>query len=61
MALLALIIHVYTAYASLERSFANCVHVYTIKRAYARAYIYMRVHLYPREFVFVYTQTQFLT
>ena len=35
---------------------ANFVRVYTIERAYARAYIYMRMHLYPREFAFVYTQ-----
>ena len=33
---------------------ANCVRVYTIERAYA--HIYMRMHLYPREFAFVYTQ-----
>ena len=34
----------------------NCVRVYTIERAYARLYICMRMHLYPREFAFVYTQ-----
>ena len=53
MALLALII--YTC-VRVVRPFvcANCVRVYTIERAYARAY--MRMHLYPREFAFVYTQ-----
>ena len=53
MALLALII--YTR-VRVVRPFvcANCVHVYTIERAYVC--IYMRMHLYLREFAFVYTQ-----
>ena len=53
MALLALII--YTC-VRVVRPFVcvNCVHVYTIERAYVR--IYMRMHLYPREFAFVYMQ-----
>ena len=35
---------------------ANCVRIYNIyDRACVRARIYMRMHLYPREFVFVYT------
>ena len=53
MALLALII--YTR-VHVVRPFVctNCVRVYTIERAYMR--IYMRMHLYPREFAFVYTQ-----
>ena len=55
MALLALII--YTR-VRVVRPFvcANCVRdgVYTIECAYARAY--MRMHLYPREFAFVYKQ-----
>ena len=53
MALLALII--YTR-VRVVRPFvcANCVRVYTIERAYVRAYMLM--HLYPREFAFVYTQ-----
>ena len=55
MALLALII--YTR-VRVVRPFvcANCVRVYTIECAYVRAYNYMRMHLYPREFAFVYTQ-----
>ena len=55
MALLALII--YTR-VRVVRPFvcANCVRIYTIEHAYARACIYMRIHLYPREFAFVYTQ-----
>ena len=55
MALLALII--YTR-VRVVRPFVcvNCVCIYTIERAYTRAYIYMRMHLYPREFAFVYTQ-----
>ena len=55
MALLAL--SIYTR-VRVVRPFvcANCVRVYTIERAYARAYLYMRMHLYPREFAFVYTQ-----
>ena len=55
MALLALII--YTR-VRIVRPFvcANCRRVYTIERAYAHIYIYMRMHLYPREFAFVYTQ-----
>ena len=54
MTLLALII--YTR-VRVVRPFvcANCVRVYTIERA-VRARIYMRMHLYPREFAFVYTQ-----
>ena len=53
MALLALII--YTR-VHVVRPFVcvNCVRVYMIERAYAR--IYMRMHLYPHEFAFVYTQ-----
>ena len=57
MALLPLII--YTR-VRIVRPFvcANCVRVYTIERTYARAYIYIRIrmHLYPREFAFDYTQ-----
>ena len=53
MALLALMINYIHVYASLDRSFLR---VYTIERAYACAYIYMHMHLYPREFAFVYTQ-----
>ena len=33
----------------------KCVRVYTIERVYARAYTYMRMHLYPHDFAFVYT------
>ena len=51
MALLALII-----YKRVRIISANCVRVYTIESAYVRTYIYMRMHLYPREFAFVYTQ-----
>ena len=46
-----------TSYASLDRSFARieCVYICTIERAYAHAYTcYMRMHLYPHEFAFVY-------
>ena len=50
-----------TSYASLDRSFARIVRTYIIyDRACVRAsiyiYIYMRMHLYPCEFAFVYMQ-----
>ena len=54
MALLVLILYIRIHVVRLFVC-ANCVRVYTIERAYARAYTYMRMHLYPREFVFVYT------
>ena len=56
MALLALII---CTCVRVVRLFvcANCMRVYMTERAYAHAYnYYMRMHLYPREFAFVYTQ-----
>ena len=45
------------SYASLDRPFARIVCTYIIyNRACVRAriYMYMRMHLYPREFAFVY-------
>ena len=55
MALLALIIYTRVHVVRLFVC-ANCVHVYTIERAYARAYIYAHAHLFTRKM-----QMQFLT
>ena len=55
MALLALIIYTRVRIVG-PFVCVNSVCICTIERAYTRAYIYMRMHFYPREFAFVYTQ-----